>query len=116
MSKIETVELPSTVVRLLLGKVLESGPDDPFRNLLNEIEDECSPTPRVISEWDAISAWNQWKQQLSGLSYAELCAIQRTLHACRNSPSMGPGELRDLDVLEKLAQQKLRFDDWSPKI
>jgi hypothetical protein len=105
MTKIKTVELPSTVVRFLLSKVLPHGPDDPVGNLLNEIDDECSLIPRVINEGDALAVWNQWQETRSGLSWMQVCGIERTLTTCRADARLGPGGLQDLDVIEELVHR-----------
>tara|TARA_R110002167_G_scaffold49568_1_gene145190 strand:- start:174 stop:548 length:375 start_codon:yes stop_codon:yes gene_type:complete len=118
MPKIKTVELPVTVVRWLTS-LAEDGLYAPLSkegsNMTSEernkrevlIDTVCDltlngkPTSYHIAARDMAA----WQESRSGLTWAQLCGITRTLAVCRESPGLCPGGLLDLDTLEALAQR-----------
>ncbi len=122
MTKIKTVEIPVTVLRWLTT-LAEDGLYAPLstegsnltseerhkREMLIDSASDLDRSGKPTSFHIATRDMKEWQETRSGLSWMQVCGIERTLTTCRSDARLGPGGLQDLDVIEELVHR-----NWKP--
>jgi len=119
MTKIKTVELPVAVLRWLTtlaedGLYAPLSTEHPSDMTVEErqkremlIDSACDLTlnGKPTSFHIAARDMKEWQETRSGLSWMQVCGIERTLTTCRADARLGPGGLQDLDVIKELVHR-----------